>query len=216
MSSAAGPALEALAERACSRGRIGFDTEFVSEGRYRALLCLVQLVVEGDEGPEIVVIDALDGEARPGPVGEVLADPAIEVVVHAGRQDIPLVKRMWGGALNLFDTQIAAACGASVQPSYEALLGQFLRTRVEVGHVHALGPAAADRRAALLRTPTGAPAAAGGFRCERLEQRGRLEWAREESRPLEDASDERDPEEIFRRLPRVADLKAQAAAVASS
>ena len=49
---------------------------------------------------------------------------------------------------------------------------------------------------------------------ERLEQRGRLEWAREESRPLEEASDERDPDEVFRRLPRVADLKAQAAAVA--
>ena len=74
MSPAGGAGLEALAERARSRGRIGFDTEFVSEGRYRALLCLVQLVVEGDDGPEIVVVDALDGEG-PGPVGEVLADP---------------------------------------------------------------------------------------------------------------------------------------------
>ena len=63
-----GVALEQLAERARLRGRIGFDTEFVSEGRYRALLCLVQLVVEGEDGPEIVVIDALDGEG-PGPVG---------------------------------------------------------------------------------------------------------------------------------------------------
>ena len=52
--------------------------------------------------------------------------------MHAGRQDIPLVKRMWGvQPRNLFDTQIAAAfVGASVQPSYEALLGQFLRTPV--------------------------------------------------------------------------------------
>src|SRR6185503_11945149 len=48
----------------------------------------------------------------------------------------------------------------------------------------------------------------------RLEEHGRLEWAREESRPLEDASDARDPDDVFRRLPRVMDLKPQAAAVA--
>ena len=78
------------------------------------------------------MVDALDGGTRARPVGEVLADPAVEVVVHAGRQDIPLVKRVWGvQPRNLFDTQIAAAfVGASVQPSYEALLGQFLRTPV--------------------------------------------------------------------------------------
>jgi ribonuclease D len=139
-------------------------------------------------------------------------------VVHAGRQDIPLVKRVWGlEPRNLFDTQIAAAfVGTSVQPSYEALLGQFLRTPVSKsatftrwdrrpltdeqlsyarGDVEHLLPLAASLR-------------------ERLEQRGRLEWAREESCPLEEASDERDPEEVFRRLPRVADLTEQAAAVA--
>jgi ribonuclease D len=217
MSPAGGAGLEALAERARSRGRIGFDTEFVSEGRYRALLCLVQLVVEGDEGPEIVVIDALEGEG-PGPVGEVLADPAIEVVVHAGRQDIPLVKRMWGvQPRNLFDTQIAAAfVGASVQPSYEALLSQFLRTPVSKSATFTRWDRRplTDEQLSYARADVEHLLPLAASLRERLEQRGRLEWAREESRPLEDASDERDPEEIFRRLPRVADLKAQAAAVA--
>ena len=155
------------------------------------------------------------GRARSGAV---LADPAIEVVVHAGRQDIPLVRRVWGvQPRNLFDTQIAAAfVGASVQPSYEALLGQFLRTPVSKSATFTRW----DRRPLTAEQLSYARAdvehllpLAAALR-ERLEQRGRLEWAREESRPLEEASDERDPDEIFRRLPRVADLKAQAAAVA--
>ena len=210
-------ALEELAERARSQGRIGLDTEFVSEGRYRALLCLVQLVVEGDDGPEIVVVDALDGEG-PGPVGAVLADPAVEVVVHAGRQDIPLVKRVWGvQPRNLFDTQIAAAfVGASVQPSYEALLGQFLRTPVSKSATFTRWDRRplTDEQLSYARADVEHLLPLAASLRERLEQRGRLEWAREESRPLEDVSDERDPEEVFRRLPRVADLKAQAAAVA--
>jgi ribonuclease D len=217
MSAAETIGLDALAARARRNGRIGFDTEFVSEGRYRALLCLVQLVVEGDEGPEIAVVDALDG-GGPGPLGPVLEDPGVEVVVHAGRQDIPLVRRVWQvQPRNLFDTQVAAAfVGASVQAGYEALLGQFLRrpvsksatftrwdrrpltpeqlsyARADVEHLLAL---AAELRA-------------------RLAGQGRLEWARQECRSLADATDERDPEEVFRRLPRVADLKPQAAAVA--
>ena len=217
MSSASGPALEELAERARARGRIGLDTEFVSEGRYRALLCLVQLVVEGDDGPDIAVVDALAGEG-PGPVSPLLADPGVEVVLHAGRQDIPLVRRVWGvEPRNLFDTQIAAAfVGSSVQPSYESLLGQFLRTPVSKSATFTRW----DRRPLTAEQLDYARAdvehllpLAAALR-ERLQQRGRLEWAREESRPLEHASDERDPEDVFRRLPRVTDLKPQAAAVA--
>jgi len=37
--------LAAVAEAAKAAGRLGIDTEFMSEGRYRALLCLVGVVV---------------------------------------------------------------------------------------------------------------------------------------------------------------------------
>jgi ribonuclease D len=210
-------ALARLADHARERGRIGFDTEFVSEGRYRALLCLVQLVVESPGGPEIVVVDALEGEG-PGPIGAVLADPEIEVVVHAGRQDIPLVRRVWDvQPRNLFDTQIAASfVGASIQPSYEALLGQFLRIPVSKSATFTRWdrrPLTSEQLAYARADVEHLLPLAGALR-ERLEQHGRLEWAREESRPLEQASDERVPDDVFRRLPRVADLKPQAAAVA--
>ena len=37
-------------------GRLGIDTEFMSEGRYRALLCLVQIAVDdlGGSGEESI------------------------------------------------------------------------------------------------------------------------------------------------------------------
>ena len=49
---------------------------------------------------------------------------------------------------------------------------------------------------------------------ERLTENGRLEWVREECRPLEEASDERDAQEVWRRLPRVNQLGGDARAVA--
>ena len=48
----------------------------------------------------------------------------------------------------------------------------------------------------------------------RLEAKGRLEWAREECRRLEGATDERDPETAFERLPRAASLDPRSRAVA--
>src|SRR5205085_1888299 len=66
--------VERLAEAARDTGRIGLDTEFMPEGRYRPLLCLVQLVV----GDDVAILDPLAGPLEPGPLADVLADPAIE------------------------------------------------------------------------------------------------------------------------------------------
>ena len=46
--------LEELAAAARAAGRLGVDTEFMSEGRYRALLCLVGVVVPGADGSVVV------------------------------------------------------------------------------------------------------------------------------------------------------------------
>src|SRR5881409_3334043 len=110
-----------LAEQARRDGRLGLDTEFVSERRYRPLLCLVQVVV----GDRIEILDPL-GNLDPGPLAEVLADPAIEVVLHAGRQDVALLKRVWQTEVtNIFDTQLAAGfAGLRAQLGYEALLSE--------------------------------------------------------------------------------------------
>jgi ribonuclease D len=102
-----------LAELARAEGRLGLDTEFMPEGRYRPLLCLVQIAAGG----EIAVLDPLGGGFDPAPLAEVLADPEVEVILHAGRQDVAILRREWRtGFTNVFDTQIAAGfAGFSAQ-----------------------------------------------------------------------------------------------------
>src|SRR3712207_7796309 len=97
--------VDRLAEAARELGRLGLDTEFMPEGRYRPLLCLVQIVV----GDQVEVLDPLVASFDPTPLAEVLADPAIEVVLHAGRQDVAILRREWRTTFaNVFDTQVAA------------------------------------------------------------------------------------------------------------
>jgi ribonuclease D len=199
-------------------GRLGIDTEFMSEGRYRALLCLAQVVVDGDDGtPQILVIDALD-QVDTTPLAEILADPAIDIVLHAGRQDVAILRRTWKTEMNrIFDTQIAAGfAGASAQAGYANLLGAILGRRVGKTASYTRWDArpltaeqlsyAAEDVAHLLQLTDELQ--------RRLTGSGRLDWACEECRRLESATDERDPETAWERLPRVNQLDPRARAVA--
>jgi ribonuclease D len=205
--------VEELAEQARRDGRFGLDTEFVSERRYRPLLCLVQIVV----GDRIEILDPLE-DLDPAPLAEALADPDIEVVLHAGRQDVALLKRSWNTEFtNIFDTQVAAGfAGYGAQSGYDSLV----RSLLGVSAKGAEGFSRWDRRPL---TPDQIEYARADVEHllpmadalqERLRQSGRLEWAREECRALERATDERPPEEQFARLPRVRRLGKRQRAVA--
>src|SRR5665811_1546846 len=128
----------------------------MGEGRYRTLLCLIQLAVAdtlkgtpdgaqagGSGGEQIEIVDPLAGGQREGlrakPLGEageplarVLEDAQIEVVVHAGRQDIALLRRaLECDVRNVFDTQVAAGfLGMPAQCSYDTLLAELLGVRL--------------------------------------------------------------------------------------
>jgi ribonuclease D len=202
-----------LAAAARENGRLGLDTEFVSERRYRPLLCLVQVVV----GERIEILDPLeDLDARP--LAEVLADPGVEVVLHAGRQDVALLKRSWQTELrNIFDTQVAAGfAGYGAQAGYDSLV----RALLGISAKGAEGFSRWDRRPL---TPEQIEYARADVEHllpmadalqARLAQSGRLEWAREECRALEEATDERAPEELYARLPRVRRLSKRQRSVA--
>ena len=101
----------AAAELARARGRFGIDTEFMSEGRYRALLCLVQIVVDDPDGGDGIRINLIDGlgDADVTPLAGLLADPAIEIVLHAGRQDVAILRRAWGNLDLIWAVAIVAA-----------------------------------------------------------------------------------------------------------
>ena len=210
----------AAAAAARERGRIGIDTEFMSEGRYRALLCLVQIAVDDtakENKPRIDLIDSLD-RIDVVPVAELLADPSIEVVLHAGRQDVAILRRAWNTEItNIFDTQLAAGfVGASAQTGYGNLLGTMLGRRVGKTASYTRWDArplsdeqlsyAAEDVAHLLELADEVQ--------RRLREQGREAWAREECRRLETATDERDPYSAWERLPRISQLDPRARAVA--
>jgi ribonuclease D len=213
-------ALQALAGQARASGKLALDTEFMGEGRYRTLLCLVQLAVPegtGTAGP-IEIVDPLTADAEGGPLAEVLADPAVQVVVHAGRQDIALIRRWLGTEVtNVFDTQLAAGfVGRGAQASYESLLTELLGVRVRktASFTRWDRRPLSDEQLSYAREDVVHLLELAGELQRRLEQTGRLAWALEECRPLQEASDERDPELIFSRLPRVAGLSGSARSVA--
>ena len=70
--------LERLAADARAGGRLGLDTEFMTEGRYHPLLCLVQVSVDdraAEGGVRVELLDPLEGHDDPAPLAAVLADP---------------------------------------------------------------------------------------------------------------------------------------------
>lgn len=210
-----------LAELASSGGRIAIDTEFVSERRYQALLCLVQVAVpnpEAEGGVRTEVLDPLEGDLDFSPLARVLAGPDVEVLMHAGRQDVAILRRSWDTEVtNVFDTQVAAGfLGFGNQEGYESLVRKVLRVKLKGSE----GFTKWDRRpltdqqleyagddARLLLT-------LGEELGRRLVELGRLEWAREESRALEDVSDERGVDRSYEKLPRLGRLSDAARAIA--
>jgi ribonuclease D len=210
-----------LAERASSGERIAIDTEFVSERRYQALLCLVQVAVPDPDAEGHVrteVLDPLEGDLDFSPLAHVLADPTVEVLMHAGRQDVAILRRSWNTEVtNVFDTQVAAGfLGFGNQEGYESLVRKVLKVKLKGSEgftkwdrrpltAQQLEYAGDDARLLL---------ALGEELERRLAERGRLEWAREESRALEDVSDERDADRSYEKLPRLSRLSDSARAVA--
>jgi ribonuclease D len=110
-------------EQLAAAKRFGLDTEFVGEESYHPKLCLVQVAT----AEALYLIDPF----TVGPLDafwKVVVDPANQVVVHAGREEVRLC-HLWSGQVpgNLFDLQIAAGLvGLSYPLSHGNLVSQVL------------------------------------------------------------------------------------------
>jgi ribonuclease D len=114
-------------------GRMGIDTEFLREKTYRARLCLVQVSV-----PEaIYLIDPLE-DVDLTPLAELLGDPEIEVIVHAGKQDFELLHERFGFVpKNVLDVQLAAGfVGLPASLAYGALVSNLLNVTLQKGEAY--------------------------------------------------------------------------------
>lgn len=107
--------------------RFAMDLEFIPERTYDPELCLVQVAT--DRGPHIIDPIALRDLS---PLWERVADPDILVVLHAAEQDLDLVygycKKL---PQNILDTQIAAGfAGFGYPVGYSKLLSFLLNIHI--------------------------------------------------------------------------------------
>jgi ribonuclease D len=179
-----GAELTALAGRLRSEPLLAVDTEAASFHRYLDRVYLLQI----SSREETAVVDPLATEGL-GPIGELLADPAIEIVFHDADYDLRLLHREYGyTAKNLFDTRIAAQLLNEPGVGLAALLEKYLDVRLDKRFQRAdwsarpLSPEMLDYAASDTRY---LPRLRDILR-QRLEERGRLAWGQEEFALLED------------------------------
>jgi ribonuclease D len=118
--------LEILVEHVRERGAFAFDTEFIGEESYDPYLCLIQIATTD----EVALVDPLGLDVTP--VWELVADPDLETIVHAGDQDLePVVRNLERAPANIFDTQIAAGFTGRPYPlGLRRLVFEFMNVRL--------------------------------------------------------------------------------------
>lgn len=110
---------------------IGLDTEFIGEKRFFTKLCLIQ--VSSANGNYI--FDPLAFKETEY-LDQLIADPDVVVITHAGANDYKLLYQEYGvKPQNTFDIQIAAAfLGHSYPVSFKYLVETFLNIRLAKSH----------------------------------------------------------------------------------
>ena len=201
--------LDELIAHLRAAGSFAYDSEFIGEMTYFPQLCLIQAAT----AERVALVDPLAGvDLRP--FWELIADGAVEKVVHAGEQDIePVWRHIGREARNVFDTQIAAGFVALPYPlSLSKLVLELTGARLGKGLTFShwdqrplsamqLRYAADDvRYLPLARRELGT----------RLEASGRTAWAAEECAAMTDPVLYRfDPETSYLRVRGASSLHAK-------
>jgi ribonuclease D len=212
-----GAALETLCRQLRSSRRLGLDTEFVGEDSFIPKLELIQVAAQ--DIAAVIDFPAVQAKGSLAPLWDLICDPQVEKIVHAGRQDLDLFALHAGEIPKpFFDTQIAAAMlGFGAQVAYANLVHRIHGTKLAKAHTFTNWSArplsedqiayAAEDVQFLLPLHTHLQ--------KRLHALGRTEWVQEEFSRLETAVSEKskDPLDRYQRIRGWDGLKPRQAAV---
>jgi len=201
--------------RDCSR--MALDTEFVGEDSFVPRLELIQVAT--DQTAAVIDFPAVRSNGVLETFWEIVCDPTVEKVVHAGRQDLDLFAVHAGQIPKpFFDTQIAAAMvGFGHQVAYANLVQRVHGKRLDKAHTFtnwSARPLSHEQLAYALEDVTFLLAIHDHLH-SRLSKLGRLQWAHEEFFRLETVVGEtrREPQERYQRIRGWDQLKPKSAAV---
>ena len=162
---------------------LALDTEGASFHRFVDRIYLLQLSTRDDHA----IIDPLPISA-PAALGEIVEDPKIEIVFHDADYDLRLLRQDYGWQIrNVFDTRIAAQLIGLKAFGLAALLERSFGLKLDKKHQRAdwsMRPLTAD----MLDYAAQDTMHLLGLRDilhDELQQKGRLEWAKEEFLRLE-------------------------------
>ncbi len=174
-----------ISQELSGHARLGVDTEFMREKTYFAQLCLIQIST-----PEnIYCVDPLVAAGQAEFWKQLLAD---SWVVHSARQDIEVVYQTAGAMpREIFDTQVAAGLlGLPAQMGYAGLVKELFDVDMAKSHTRAdwtrrpLPDAVLDYAAEDVEYLL----PAYEVLCEKLDEKDRLDWARQDSELLLDTT----------------------------
>ncbi len=192
--------LDALCDQLRSSSRLALDTEFVGEDSFVPKLELIQ--VASQDISAVIDFPAVQADGSLAQFWEIVCNPDIEKIVHAGRQDLDLFAIHAGQIPKpFFDTQIAAAMlGFGAQVAYANLVQRINGTKLAKAHTFTNWSArplsqdqiayAAEDVQFLLPIHT--------HLHKRLHALGRIEWVREEFSRLESSVGEKSKEPLDR------------------
>ncbi len=198
--------LRALVDRMRRSPVVGVDTEFMRERTYYARLCLVQL----GTADEVAIVDPL-AVGDLSPLCDLLEDPKVIKILHAGSQDLEIFYRVCNAVTApVFDTQVAATlAGFPQQVGYGALVQEVLGEKLDKGDTYtdwSRRPLSKTQVEYALNDVRYLPEIHKRL-SERLEREGRTSWLAADFARMEDpATYTVEPMEQWRRVKRVSSL----------
>ena len=210
-------ALESLCHAWRQSPRLALDTEFVGEDTFIPRLELIQVATATTAA--VIDFPAVQANGSLDVFWELICDPKIEKVFHAGRQDLDLFALHAGQIPKpFFDTQIAAAMvGYGAQVAYANLVQRLHGTKLAKAHTFtnwSARPLSDDQIAYALEDVEFLLSIHTHLQ-DRLNTLGRSEWVNEEFARLESVVGEksREPQERYQRIRGWDTLKPKGAAV---